>query len=81
VIDATIGDETGRRRPVAGRHARQQRDRQWVWWALSSDGQSEGQVNKLKLLKRQMYGRANMISSHGACSKPVEVVTEIEHEP
>ena len=24
-----------------------------------SNGQTEGQVNKLKLLKRQMYGRAN----------------------
>jgi transposase len=25
-----------------------------------SNGQTEGQVNKLKLLKRQMYGRANV---------------------
>jgi transposase len=25
-----------------------------------SNGQTEGQVNKLKLLKRQMYGRANL---------------------
>ena len=24
-----------------------------------SSGQAEGQVNKLKLIKRQMYGRAN----------------------
>jgi transposase len=24
-----------------------------------SNGQTEGQVNRLKLLKRQMYGRAN----------------------
>ena len=24
-----------------------------------SNGQTEGQINKLKLLKRQMYGRAN----------------------
>lgn len=24
-----------------------------------SNGQTEGQVNKLKLIKRQMYGRAN----------------------
>ncbi|MDQ2106570.1 transposase [Azospirillum sp. C340-1] len=25
-----------------------------------SSGQAEGQVNKLKLIKRQMYGRANL---------------------
>lgn len=25
-----------------------------------SNGQTEGQVNKLKLVKRQMYGRANI---------------------
>ena len=25
-----------------------------------SNGQTEGQVNKLKLLKRSMYGRANL---------------------
>lgn len=25
-----------------------------------SNGQTEGQVNRLKLLKRQMYGRANL---------------------
>lgn len=25
-----------------------------------SNGQLEGQINKLKLLKRQMYGRANL---------------------
>ena len=24
-----------------------------------SSGQAEGQINKLKLIKRQMYGRAN----------------------
>ena len=37
-------------------------DRAAVEAALSlewSNGQTEGQVNKLKLLKRQMYGRAN----------------------
>ena len=27
----------------------------WEW----SNGQTEGQVNRLKMLKRQMYGRAN----------------------
>lgn len=27
--------------------------------SLWSNGQTEGQVNRLKLLKRQMYGRAN----------------------
>jgi transposase len=26
---------------------------------VSRNGQTEGQVNKLKLIKRQMYGRAN----------------------
>ena len=25
-----------------------------------SNGQTEGQVNRLKMLKRQMYGRANL---------------------
>jgi len=25
-----------------------------------SSGQAEGQINRLKLLKRQMYGRANL---------------------
>jgi transposase len=37
-------------------------DRAAVEAALSlewSNGQTEGQVNKLKLLKRSMYGRAN----------------------
>jgi len=39
-----------------------QRDRKAVEAALScewSNGQVEGQVNRLKLIKRQMYGRAN----------------------
>jgi transposase len=39
-----------------------QRDRQAVEAALSCEwgnGQVEGQVNRLKLIKRQMYGRAN----------------------
>jgi len=38
------------------------RDEAAVWAAASSDwsnGQTEGQVNRLKMLKRQMYGRAN----------------------
>ena len=39
-----------------------QRDLDAVMNALSlpwSNGQTEGQVNRLKLIKRQMYGRAN----------------------
>jgi len=39
------------------------RDRAAVDAALNSpwsNGQTEGQFNKLKLLKRQMYGRANI---------------------
>ncbi len=39
-----------------------ERDRDAVIGALSlpwSNGQTEGQVNRLKLIKRQMYGRAN----------------------
>jgi transposase len=48
---------------VADRFARGlTEDRAAVEAALSlewSNGQTEGQVNKLKLLKRQMYGRAN----------------------
>jgi transposase len=38
------------------------KDEQAVRAALTlewSNGQTEGQVNRLKLLKRQMYGRAN----------------------
>ncbi len=29
---------------------------QWGW----SNGQTEGQINRLKVLKRQMYGRAKL---------------------
>lgn len=29
-----------------------------VVWSLSQNGQLEGQVNRLKLIKRMMYGRA-----------------------
>jgi hypothetical protein len=39
-----------------------QQDRAAVEAALTmpwSSGQAEGQINKLKLIKRQMYGRAN----------------------
>ena len=39
------------------------KDHQAIQTALSSEwsnGQTEGQVNRLKLLKRQMYGRANI---------------------
>jgi transposase len=39
-----------------------ERDKAAVLAALQypwSNGQTEGQVNRLKLLKRQMYGRAN----------------------
>jgi transposase len=39
------------------------RDRAAVEAALTlpwSQGQTEGQINRLKLLKRQMYGRANI---------------------
>jgi transposase len=38
------------------------RDGEAVMAALSSqwsNGQTEGQINRLKMLKRQMYGRAN----------------------
>jgi transposase len=38
------------------------KDNEAIKSALSSqwsNGQTEGQVNRLKLLKRQMYGRAN----------------------
>ena len=38
------------------------KDHEAIQTALSSEwsnGQTEGQVNRLKLLKRQMYGRAN----------------------
>jgi transposase len=49
--------------PVRDRFARGlTNDRAAVEAALSlewSNGQTEGQVNKLKLLKRQMYDRAN----------------------
>ncbi len=35
-----------------------------LWWAknrrLATNGQTEGQINKLKTLKRQMYGRADL---------------------
>jgi transposase len=40
-----------------------QQDRPAIMAAISSpwsNGQTEGQVNKLKMLKRQMYGRANL---------------------
>ncbi len=30
-----------------------------VLWVATSNGQVEGQVNRLKVLKRQMYGRAS----------------------
>ena len=47
-----------------------------------SNGQTEGQVNRLKLLKRQMYGRANFdlltctlpsstMSEHEICGKTI----------
>ena len=29
-------------------------------WSKWSNGQTEGQVNRVKLIKRQMYGRANL---------------------
>jgi transposase len=38
-------------------------DESAVWHGLSlewSNGQTEGHINKLKTLKRQMYGRANL---------------------
>ena len=37
-----------------------------------SNGQTEGQITKLKLVKRQMYGRGNSICSKHASSAPIE---------
>ena len=37
-----------------------------------SNGQTEGQITKLKLVKRQMYGRGNSICSKRASSAPIE---------
>lgn len=42
---------------------RLQRDREAVLGAMTeewSDGQVEGQITRLKLIKRQMYGRAKL---------------------
>jgi transposase len=47
------------------------RDERAVKAALTeawSNGQTEGQVTKLKMLKRQMYGRASVGSSASDCS-------------
>jgi transposase len=44
-----------------------------------SNGQVEGQITKLKLLKRQSYGRANWIFSASGCSTPPEAPV-LEHE-
>ena len=35
-----------------------------------SNGQAEGQITKLKLVKRQMYGRGSLISCRPASSEP-----------
>jgi transposase len=46
-----------------GKHAGLRRDLSAVRAALTSEwsnGQTEGQVNRLKLIKRQMYGRAKL---------------------
>jgi transposase len=58
-----------------------ERDKAAVLAALSlewSNGQTEGQVNRLKLLKRQMYGRAkfDLLRKrvlHRASSQPVPI--------
>jgi len=48
-----------------------QRDKQAVMAALSlpySNGQVEGQINRLKFIKRSMYGRAGSICCENGCS-------------
>jgi hypothetical protein len=45
-----------------------------------SNGQTEGQITKLKLVKRSRYGRSLISSSNGR-SGPLDDVSESEHEP
>jgi transposase len=50
-------------KPISNFAASLLRDRDAVEAALKqpwSNGQLEGQINRLKMLKRQMYGRANI---------------------
>jgi len=62
---------------VGGQASRQFRHRGAVQAALTtpwSNDQTEGQVNRLKFLKRQMYGRANfdllrLRALHPSCTK------------
>jgi transposase len=47
-----------------------------------SSGQVEGQINRLKYLKRQMYGRAkHRPDAHPRPASELTLVTEIEEEP
>ena len=47
---------------LRGRYARTWRLFGTLCWNLRSNGQTEGQINKLKTLKRAMYGRAGVDS-------------------
>jgi transposase len=51
-----IQELTGFARGIADEQAPVAAALSLIW----SNGQTEGQVNKLKLLKRQMYGRASL---------------------
>jgi transposase len=50
-----VGEYAAGGRALAGDRARQAAALAMPW----SDGQSEGHITKLKLLKRELYGRAN----------------------
>lgn len=59
------------------------RDRAAIQNAITSiwaNGQTEGQITKLKLIKRQMYGRGSWISSKHVLSERPDVI-EIASDP
>ena len=55
-ITPTLSQMTGM---IRVRLIHQKWDRTLLSSLLTSNGQTEGQVNRLKCIKRQMYGRAN----------------------
>ena len=67
--------DTGFQRSFARYHARGLQDLDAVRNALLlpwSNGQVEGQINRLKLIKRQMYGRAgfDLLRKRVLCQPP-----------
>jgi len=60
------------------------KDQEAIQTALSSkwsNGQTEGQVNRLKLLKRQMYGRASFDLLAARFLQPPELSTKFAEDP